>query len=164
MKYTVTGEMNWYVLYVKARQELKVQGHINNLGIDVEAFCPTRIETRIWSDRKKRIKVPLLSSMVLIKAEERNRDKVFAIPGTLKYLFWQGKPAIVKQVEVDTLCDIAKNDSIVSHEMEALKPGRHVDLGSLGFSNVNGIVQKVSKNTCWFILETLGYTIKITLK
>lgn len=78
--------MNWYVLYVKARQELKIETQLNNSNLDIEVFCPTRTEVKQWSDRKKITQVPLLPSMLLIKTEELNRDSVFLIPGTLKYL------------------------------------------------------------------------------
>ncbi len=45
--------MNWYVLYTKAQQELKVEKKLSDLGYEV--YCPKTIEIRQWSDRKKKI-------------------------------------------------------------------------------------------------------------
>ena len=56
--------MNWYVLHTKLRCEKKAQEQLLSMGI--KAYCPTRNEIRLWSDRKKRIEVPVLPSMVLV--------------------------------------------------------------------------------------------------
>ena len=41
---------NWFVIYTKPRQELKVLDRLTHIGI--EAYTPTKIEVRKWSDRK----------------------------------------------------------------------------------------------------------------
>ena len=52
-----------------------------------EAYTPFKIEIRQWSDRKKKIKVPLLTSMVLVKVAENDLNTVFGIPGVVRFLF-----------------------------------------------------------------------------
>jgi len=42
----------WFVLCTKPRNELKVLNRLISLGID--AYTPSRIELRQWSDRKKK--------------------------------------------------------------------------------------------------------------
>ena len=56
--------MNWYVLYTKPRFEKKVEEQLLSLGIN--AYCPKRKEIKFWKDRKKKIDVPVLPSMVLV--------------------------------------------------------------------------------------------------
>ena len=68
--------LNWYVLYTKPRNELKVMERL--LNADFEAYTPFKTEIRQWSDRKKKIKVPLLTSMVLVKVAEND----------LRYSIW----------------------------------------------------------------------------
>jgi len=53
-----------------------------------------------WSDRKKKTETPLIASYVFVNIEEKNRNDVFDIPGVVRYLFWLGKPAIVREVEI----------------------------------------------------------------
>ena len=93
--------MNWYVLITKPRSEKKVEEKLLSLGIN--AYCPTRSEIRFWSDRKKRIEVPVLPSMVLVNIEDKDLNKVFASSRVVRYMFWLGKRALVKQSEVDIL-------------------------------------------------------------
>ncbi len=58
------------------------------------------MEVRQWSDRKKKITVPLLPSMVLVSLHEKNVNKVFEVPGVVRYLFEKGKRAEVSNEEV----------------------------------------------------------------
>ena len=89
---------NWFVLYTKPRNELKVVERLRSNG--VEAYTPTRTEVRQWSDRTKKVKVPLLPSMVLVSLQEKQVDLVFEVPGVVRYLFEHGKRAKVSNQEV----------------------------------------------------------------
>jgi len=88
----------WFVIYTKPRTELKVSQRLSVLGI--ENYTPTRIEVRKWSDRKKKIAVPLLSSMVLVRLNEKEVNKVFEVAGVVRYLFENQKRAEVSNEEV----------------------------------------------------------------
>ena len=74
--------MNWYVLHTKPRGEKKAEEQFLSLGIN--AYCPTRNEIRYWSDRKKRIQVPVLPSMVLVNIEDKDINRVFECPSVVK--------------------------------------------------------------------------------
>jgi len=89
---------NWFVLYTKPRNELKVVERLRSNG--VEAYTPTRTEVRQWSDRTKKVKVPLLPSMVLVSLQEKQVDLVFEVPAVVRYLFEHGKRAKVSNQEV----------------------------------------------------------------
>ena len=71
---------------------------LNDLGVEV--YCPVKTEVRQWSDRKKKVIVPVLPSMVLVHLKETDRDQVFLVPGVLRYLFWLGKAAQVSSKEI----------------------------------------------------------------
>lgn len=88
----------WFVLCTKPRNELKVTERLSNLGVKV--YTPTKIEIRQWSDRKKKITVPLLPSMVLVQVLEKEVDRVFEIPGVVRFLFEHGTRASVSNEEV----------------------------------------------------------------
>ncbi|MFT4643751.1 MAG: transcriptional antiterminator RfaH [Planctomycetota bacterium] len=89
---------NWFVLFTKPRNEIKVSERLTSIGI--EAYTPCRIEVRQWSDRKKKTLVPLLPSMVLVSLQEKQIDQVFEVPGVVRYLFEHGKRAKVSNKEV----------------------------------------------------------------
>ena len=95
---TILDSKKWFVVYTKPRNEIKVSQRLSVLG--VENYTPTRIEVRQWSDRKKKILVPLLPSMVLVSLHEKDVNKVFETPGVVRYLFEYGKRAEVTKEEV----------------------------------------------------------------
>ena len=92
-----TTIMKWYVLYVKSKCETVIEDQINELDFDITAYTPTHVVVKQWKDRKKKVIAPMLPKIVFIKTQENLRDKVFTIPGTVRYLFEQQKPAIVRE-------------------------------------------------------------------
>lgn len=153
--------MPWYVLITKPKQELKVAERLFESGFEV--CCPTRIEVRQWSDRKKKVIVPLLPSMVLIDISDKGRSQVFAIHGAVRYLFWLGKPAIVPSEEVELLREIATQKQEVL-SAEKIGVGQEIDLKAFGLSAKKGTVKYVSGNQCWVVLHNLGYVVKLKIK
>ena len=151
--------MNWFVIHTKPRFEKKVEEMLLSNGI--EAYCPTRKTIRLWSDRKKKVYVPLLPSMVLVRLEEKNINNVFNINGVVRYMYWLGKRAIVREKEVEVLKTHLKGNKINNLEIKKLIPGNRINLAE--FNNENGLIEKVSNNTVWVFLENLGYKIKLNL-
>ena len=95
---TTLNSNKWFVIYTKPRTEIKVSQRLSVLGI--ENYTPTRKEVRQWSDRKKKILVPLLPSMVLVSLNEKEVNKVFKVPGVVRFLFENQKRAEVSNEEV----------------------------------------------------------------
>lgn len=153
----------WYVLYVKLHHERKVEKRINEETEDVTAFCPTRTEIRVWSDRKKKIQVPILTRIVFIHCRDAHRAHVFNIPGTISYLHEQGKPGIVKDAEIMHLKSLLENPNITNHEVEQWQPGKTIGLDSFGFVNQEGVIQKKTNNHIWVVLASLGFVVKFQL-
>ena len=151
--------MNWFVLFTKPRFEKKVEERLLSFGI--EAYCPTRKEIRFWSDRKKKVDIPVLPSMVLVKLKEEDINKVFNISGVVRYMFWLGKRAIVTEKEIDILKKYLKGNRLINQETFKVKPGDIIDVP--GFENESGFVDRVSNNTAWVFLENLGYKIRLNL-
>ena len=151
--------MNWFVIHTKPRFEKKVEERLLSYGI--EAYCPTRKEIRLWSDRKRKVDVPVLPSMILVKIEEKNVNKVFNINGILRYMFWLGKRAIVREQEVDILKNYLKGDTIINQETTKFKPGDMINIPR--FNDENGVVERISNKTAWVFLENLGCKIKLNL-
>ena len=150
---------SWHVIYTKPRAEKKVEERLSNLGIN--AYCPVKQEIKQWSDRKKKILAPVLPSMVLVNIDEKERNKVFDVPGVVRYMFWLGKHATVKEEEVYSLKTLLTQNNIVSQDTIALKVGETINVP--GFENQSGIIKKISANKIWVVLKNLGYVIKLKI-
>jgi len=149
---------NWYVLYTKARKEKLVASQLQSLGI--KAYCPMITTTRQWSDRKKKVSIPLISSCVFIQTKEADRDQVFQVPGTVRYLFWLNKPAIVRNSEIETLETWLSGENTTA-SVENILPGDTFKIKDGAFKDKEGIVNQVDKNRIQLLLVELGMKITI---
>ncbi|MBU2526447.1 MAG: UpxY family transcription antiterminator [Bacteroidetes bacterium] len=150
--------MNWYVLYTKPRAELKTATALHKAGI--ECYCPTRTEVRQWTDRKKKLSVPLFSNFVFVRLAETSRNSVFGVPGVVRYLFWLGKPAIVRDEEIETLQRWLSQKN-VSCEVVHYKTGDSITVAEGPFKNKTGIVRTVSSKEVCLVLESMGYIVRL---
>ena len=152
--------MNWYVIHTKPRGEKKAEEQLLSLGIN--AYCPTRNEIRLWSDRKKRIQVPVLPSMILVNIDEKDIYRVFESPLVVRYMFWMGKKAIVRQSEIDILKKYLDGSYDLTNSVSSsVNVGDDFKLPS--FNNEKGIVSRISNNNVWIYLKSIGYSIKLKL-
>lgn len=150
--------MPWYVLYVKPRNEKKVARDLTKLGLNV--YCPLKTTYRQWTDRIKKVDVPIINSYLFINIDENNRQQVFQSPGAIRYIYWLGKPAVVRECEIQQMKQWLKGD-LEEAVVEQLKPGDRYAVSKGPFKGQEGIVQEVRKNRLQLILVSLG--IKITL-
>ena len=156
----IKNKNNWFVLVTKPRNEKKVESKLNEIGI--EAYCPVRTELRQWSDRKMKVKTPLLPSMLLVKIPNNLRNIVFDVPNVRRYLFWQGQPAMVREDEVSVLRKVADQE-FSSVTLQKFTPGTKIDLKPFGISDSIGTVKYTSGNQCCVIIDSLGYMLKFQL-
>ncbi|WP_445749688.1 UpxY family transcription antiterminator [Polaribacter sp.] len=149
---------HWFVLYCKPNTEKSTAKKLERLGIHV--YCPTKTEIRQWSDRKKKVEVPVLPSMMLVCVSEKDRNQVFQATTVIRYLFWEGKPAIVRHKEVEALKEaLSQPDNIVSIENDINT--QSLMLSILGINLKNGQLKYKTKTHLYVRLERLGYIIKI---
>jgi transcriptional antiterminator RfaH len=151
--------MNWHVIYTKPKWEKKVAEQLEQAGIEV--YCPMVTQIKQWSDRKKKVKTPLIPSYVFVNIEEKNRNDVFDIPGVVRYLFWLGKPALVREVEIQTLQESLK-ESLTAVAISAYKPGDTISIPEGPFKGKEGTIKQVKKNKLQLVLKELGMLITLT--
>jgi transcriptional antiterminator RfaH len=148
--------MTWYALYTNPRQEKKVASRLQQIGIEV--YCPLIIQVRQWSDRKKKVEVPLLPSYVFVKLNSNERDKVFQVSGVVRYLYWLGQPAIIRETEIEVMRNWLQ-DTETSFEVVGIQPGSLYEIPSGPFMGQHGVVTEVEKHQLILVLEQLGVKI-----
>jgi transcription antitermination factor NusG len=94
-------ETNWYAIYTRPRSEKKVHKLLSQNGFN--SFLPLVTTIRQWSDRKKKVQLPLISSYVFIRINERNLKSILSFNGVSRILKHLGKPAIIKDFEIKNL-------------------------------------------------------------
>lgn len=154
--------MNWYVVYTKPKWEKKVADKLSQAGI--ECYCPIITQVKQWSDRKKKVEVPLFNSYVFVHLADKDRNSVFQIAGVVRYLFWLGNPAIVRDDEIESIKKSLKAPNISDISVTSIKVGDRIKIETGAFSNQDAIVQEVSNTYYILVLESLGCVLKIKYK
>ena len=92
---------HWYALYTRSRHEKKVDRQLAGRG--VESYLPQRKVLRQWSDRKKWIEEPLFRCYIFVRMDHSDRLAVLKVPGVTRVVSFQGKPAVVRDEEIETI-------------------------------------------------------------
>ena len=150
--------MPWYVIYTKPRNEKKVAERLQQIGITV--YCPMITVIKQWSDRKKKVQLPLLNSYVFVCLEDKEREKVFQVSGVVRYLFWLGKPAMVREEEILALQEGLKK-TMTSFEVKGIKVGDLLPIPSGPLQGKEGIIKQINKHSLQLILKELGVLITL---
>ena len=151
--------MPWFAIYTRPKNEKKVVAGLEKIGIEV--YCPMVKQVKQWSDRKKKVEVPLINSYVFVNIEESDRNIVFEIPGVVRYLFWLGKPAVIQEQEIEVLKESLKG-ILSTVEVNGIQPGDNLTISNGPFQGKEGVVFQVEKNNIRLVLKELGVVITIS--
>jgi transcriptional antiterminator RfaH len=127
--------LKWFAIYTQSRTEKKVFERLTKA--DFEAFLPLTTVVKQWSDRKKKVKVPLINSYVFVNTSRKKINNLLKIPGVVGVLKYLGKPAIIKNFEISNLKIIVNTIEEVELIDEIdLKEGEDVEVISGAFSGL----------------------------
>ncbi len=97
----MTAEKYWYAVYTKPRWEKKTSELLTKKQI--ENYCPLNKVIRSWSDRKKMVLEPLFKSYIFINTTEKEHTQIRQTVGVLNFVYWLGKPAVIKNAEIEAI-------------------------------------------------------------
>jgi transcription antitermination factor NusG len=145
----------WFALYTKPRWEKKVNQLLNQKG--VECYCPLNRVKRKWTDRIKTIEEPLFKSYVFVKVEDSDRSLVRLTNGVINFVYWNGKPAIVKEKEIQTIKRFLDEHENVQVRPMDLTAQQRVLIISGTFMDRTATVLDVRKKEVKVYIDSLGY-------
>ena len=147
--------MKWYALYTRPRWEKKVNGLLIQKGI--ESYCPLNKVKRKWSDRIKVIEEPLFKSYVFVKIGEDDRTRVRMTSGVVNFVYWEGKPAIIKDKEIQTIKRFLDEYENVDVVKMGLEPEQRVRIIAGPMMDQEGKIIEVRHKTARVCIDSLGY-------
>ena len=146
----------WFVVYTRSHQELKVSQQLTSLGIT--NYCPTVTLIKQYSDRRIKVNKPLLPSYVMVFIEESHRNQVFSCSGVVRYLFFLGKPAVVRSSEISLMQDHL-NGVYSDIKKTTLSVGETLKITQGPLTGISGTVVEINKSKVKLQLEFLGMSI-----
>ncbi|MEO6490573.1 MAG: UpxY family transcription antiterminator [Ferruginibacter sp.] len=144
----------WYVVYTKPRWEKKVSQSLENKGI--EHYCPLNKVVKQWSDRKKVVLEPLFKGYVFVKIHDAMKWDIKKVDGILNYVYWLGKPAKVKEAEINTIRKFLQEFKDVEVVEQQLSVNSKVLIRQGVMMNFHGIVIEVVGNKAKVNIDSMG--------
>ena len=151
----------WYVLYTKPKNEKKVAERLTAAGYNV--YCPLHKVKRQWSDRVKIIEEPLFKGYLFIQVEDHKRDQVFSFPGTVRYLFWLRRPALVRDAEIKTIQKWLGEYAHEDIDISDILPGDYVRITSGPFTGEQAVLLDKTNKKAIVQLKELGIQLSLSL-
>lgn len=144
----------WYALYTRPRWEKKVNKLLVQKGI--ECYCPLNKVRRKWSDRMKTIEEPLFKSYVFVKIEDAGRTEVRMTDGVINFVYWDGKPAIIKDKEIQTIRQFLDEHENVQVASMDLKQDQRVRIIAGPLMDQEGKVLEIGNKVAKVAIDSLG--------
>jgi transcription antitermination factor NusG len=144
----------WYAVHTRPRWEKKCAADLQNMGI--ENYCPLNKVVRQWSDRKKVILEPLFKGYVFVRVEEAKKWELLDLNSIVNYVHWLGKPARIRDEEIDTIRKFLHEFSDVEIIENSLAVKKEVQVKQGAMMNYRGIILELHGNKAKVRIESMG--------
>jgi transcription antitermination factor NusG len=153
----------WYALYTRSRAEKKVYEQLKSLGINT--YLPLRRELRQWSDRKKWVEVPVISSYIFVNITPSQYRDVFNAHGVVAYVSHKGKAVPIPDHEIEAMRRTVENKLAFSVESDTLRKGEKVTITSGPLKGIEGEVEEIKgRKKLYLRISHIGYMLVLNLE
>lgn len=142
-------------MYSRPRWEKKVSQLLAEKG--VECYCPLNKIRRKWSDRVKVVEEPLFKSYVFVRVNDEDRTEVRMTPGVVNFVYWDGKPGVVKDREINAIRMFLGEYENVEVQSLELHLNQRVKVLQGPMMDREGKIVGVGHKTVKVAIESMGY-------
>lgn len=137
----VKAEASWYAVYTRPRAEKLVFDRLREN--EIETFLPMQKTFRVWSDRKKLVEKPLLSSYIFVRVRQKDFPKVFTLNGVVKFISFEGRPVAIPERQIDILKLIVNSNERIEVSSEKFEKGDNVEVIGGALAGLTGELIKI---------------------
>jgi len=153
---------SWYAIYVRSRHEKSVLAELQKKGI--ESSLPLTIVTRQWSDRRKKVEVPLFRGYVFVKIDIKNEKlPVLTTSGVVKFVTFNNVTVPIPEDQMYWLQQMIASDLLLSQEQD-FPVGTEIDVMFGPLKGLRGRVKQKNSETrlvVWFDAIMQGVSVEI---
>lgn len=154
----------WYALHARARHEKMVEHRLRERG--VETFLPLVSEIHRWSDRKKRIELPLFSGYLFAKLAPTKIDRlrVLTAEGVFGFVGVRGEGTPIPETQIDAVRALVDGGlRLSSHPF--LKIGQRVRIRGGALDGIEGIfVDRAGDSTLVISVDAIQRSLAVRVE
>ncbi len=94
-------DLRWYAIYCKSRHEKKVVEQLYEKKIN--HYLPVREEVRQWSDRKKKVELPLFRGYLFVNIPKRLKIPVLETYGVVTFVTFANKMSPIPDEQIQAV-------------------------------------------------------------
>lgn len=166
MKNLSTHEQNkfkWYAVYTNPRAEKKVE--LELIKRSYKVFLPQRTTLKQWSDRKKKVTVPLFPSYIFIFIDlERSFYDIQSISGIVKFIRFGQEIVSIREQQIQEIRLFLSNFDNYEVLNEVFEPKMKVEVLAGPLKGIIGTISEIKGNKLFSIeVEQIGFSLALSL-
>lgn len=152
----------WSVVYTYPQAERKIAAAL--VGKCIDTYLPLAKEVRQWSDRKKKVVVPIFPNYVFVHLRAADRYKVLSVPGVTRFISIGGHPVVIPEKEMNSIRMLTESDNILVKE-EYYHVGDRVRVSSGPFVGLQGmLIEKNGSKRFYVRFDSIEQAVSIAVE
>jgi transcription antitermination factor NusG len=133
------NELSWYAVHTRARHEKRVAAQFEEKRVCT--FLPLLHQIHRWSDRRRKVEVPLFSCYAFVRMAQtvEERLKVLHTPGVLGFVGSERQGTPIPDEQIESL-RTAIRENIACFPYPFIREGRRVRIRGGSLDGVEGIL------------------------
>ena len=152
----------WYAIYVRSRNEKKVNELLEK--DDIDTYLPLLKTLKQWSDRKKWVEEPLFRSYLFVHISRPEYMRVLQTDGVVRFITFEGKPVPVPPRQILAIKQFLNKEEdpeLVSGKFEV---GDRVEIIRGSLKGLTGnLIDMRGKQKVKIEIESIGKSIFLTI-
>lgn len=138
-----TNTHSWFALQTRSRYEQFAAAHLRSKGY--ELFLPVYTCRRRWSDRIKKLELPLFPGYIFCKFDLLNRLPILITPGVIQVVGIGKNPIAIEDAEIAALQAVVQSE-LPRQPWPFLQLGQKVRIAHGPLSGFEGILVNLKGN------------------
>lgn len=146
----------WQLVLTKTNCEKKVAGSFAKKGI--EHYWPLNTYRSYAKNPAKLHQEPLFKSYVFVRIVESQAPQVLKTPGVLNFIYWLNKPAVIKDLEIETIRLFLRQYHYLQIEKTEVNINDNVkSIRGSSITKAGNVTEMLNDNFTKAILPSLGF-------
>jgi len=157
------GQRSWYAVHTRSRHEHRVAQRIEANGL--KTFLPLVSQTHRWSDRIKKVEMPLFSCYLFVNTDmtDEARRRILYADGVLDLVGVRGQGIPIPDDQINAIRAIVSG-SIPFQSHSFLKVGQRVRILDGALAGIEGIFQsRCGEDTLVISIDVLQRAVSVRI-
>lgn len=157
----MSDSARWFAVYVRSRHEKRVYEVLIQKG--VESFLPLVKTIRQWSDRRKKISLPLFRGYVFVRIELRELLDVLEVDGVVRLVSFSREPSPIPDDQIIVIKRILTGN-YDTETIPYMKEGQYVEVVAGPLRNMRGILLRKNDKRYFVVsIDIIGQSISVRM-